>query len=141
MNQITPYSLWIGHAGDGRDSQTLFDNGIRAVVQLAIEEPPIQPPRELIFHRFPLHDGNGNRTELLQIAITSVAMLIRRGVPTLVCCGAGMSRSPAVVAAALTMVEDTRLDDCLKRVTESHAADVSLGLLAQIEHVLPSCHV
>ena len=138
MNQITPYCLWIGHAGDGCDFQRIFDNGIRAIVQLAIEEPPIRPPRELIFYRFPLLDGNGNGPELLKIAIASVAMLIRKRVPTLVCCGAGMSRSPAIVAAALTMVEEARLEDCLKRVTESHAADVSPGLLTQIGDVLPS---
>ena len=136
MNQIAPYHLWIGHAGDGSDFQGLFDNGIQAVVQLAIEEPPIRPPRELIFYRFPLLDGNGNGPELLHVAIASVAMLIRKGVPTLVCCGAGMSRSPAIVAAALAMVEGATLEDCMTRVTESHAADVSPGLLAQIGHVL-----
>ena len=137
MNQVTPYCLWVGHAGDGCDFQGLFDRGIRAIVQLAIEEPPIQPPRELIFYRFPLLDGNGNGLELLHVAIASVAMLIRKRVPTLVCCGAGMSRSPAIVAAALAIVKEARLEDCMKCVTESHAADVSPGLLAQISQVLP----
>jgi hypothetical protein len=43
MNKIPPHHLWIGHAGDGSDFQGLFDADIRAVVQLAIEEPPIRP--------------------------------------------------------------------------------------------------
>jgi hypothetical protein len=65
MNQIPPYHLWIGHAGDGRDYRRLLDLGIRAVVQLAVEEPPLQPPRELIYLRFPLRDGADNPDDLL----------------------------------------------------------------------------
>ncbi|MEE8451384.1 MAG: dual specificity protein phosphatase [Thermoguttaceae bacterium] len=136
MNEIKPYRLWVGHAGDGCDFQGLFDKRIQAIVQLAIEEPPIQPPRELIFYRFPLLDGNGNCPELLHVAITSVAMLIRKEVPTLVCCGAGMSRSPAIVAAALTIVKGAGLEDSMKCVTESRRVDISPGLLTQIGHVL-----
>ena len=105
MNEITPYPVFVGHAADGRAVKELLDQGIRAVVQLAAEEPPIVTPRDLVFCRFPLEDGSGNDADLLSLAITSVAHLVSRGVPTLVCCGAGMSRSPAVVAAALSIIE------------------------------------
>ena len=43
----------------------------------------------------------GSRTTAL--AIATLANLIRRRSPTLVCCGAGMSRAPAVAAAALSV--------------------------------------
>src|SRR5437764_255159 len=43
MRQITPHSLWLGHAGDGTDFRRVFDLGIRAIVQVAAEEPPLRP--------------------------------------------------------------------------------------------------
>ena len=51
MNQIEPYGLWVGHAGDGRAYQEAADRGIRAIVQVAITEPPLQPPREFVYCR------------------------------------------------------------------------------------------
>jgi protein-tyrosine phosphatase len=128
MNQIKPYSLWIGTSADGRAFRELFDQGIRAIVQLAAEEAPIQAPRDFILFRIPLDDGNGNDSDVLSLAIRSVGQLNSKGLPTLVCCGAGMSRSPTVAAAALSLVEHRGLEDSLKTVTEHHAADVSPGL-------------
>ena len=136
MNQITPYQLWVGHAGDGRAFQELFEKGIRAIVQLAAEEAPIQAPRDFILFRFPLDDGSGNDPDLLSLAITSVAGLISKNLPTLVCCGAGMSRSPAVVAAALSLVEHCSLEECLKTVTEHHPADVLPGFWDDVRRVV-----
>jgi protein-tyrosine phosphatase len=136
MHQVKPYPLWIGHAGDGRNFRQVFDNGIEAIVQLAVEEAPLQPPHELIYYRIPLIDGTGNAPILLDLAIHSVATLHKNGVPTLVCCGGGMSRSPAIVAGALSAVEQKPLDDCLKIVTESYPADVLPGLWEKIRHIL-----
>ncbi len=132
MNQIMPHALWVGHAGDGRSFHILCDQGIRAVVQLALEEATCQAPREFIYCRFPLLDGSGNDPVLLDLAIRSVASLIHKGVPTLVCCGAGMSRSPAIVAAALALLHQAALEECLKAVVECHPADVSPALWAEV---------
>src|SRR5258708_5183826 len=101
MNQIIPYPLWIGHGGDGRDFRQVFQASIKALVQLSAEEPALAPPRELIYCRFPLVDGGGNRAELLFLAVSTVATLLKMSVPTLLFCGAGMSRSPAIAAAVL----------------------------------------
>ena len=62
MTQIQPYSLWIGHAGEARDYERIADAGIEALVNLAAEKKCDQPPRELLYLRFPLIDGIGNRT-------------------------------------------------------------------------------
>ena len=62
MTQIQPYSLWIGHAGEARDYERIADAGIEALVNLAAEEKCDQPPRGLLYLRFPLIDGTGNRT-------------------------------------------------------------------------------
>ena len=53
-------------------------------------------------------------------------------IPTLVCCGAGMSRSPAIVAAALALVERAPFEDCLRRVARHHPSDVSPGLWSEV---------
>jgi protein-tyrosine phosphatase len=136
MRQIEPHPLWIGHAGDGRDIPVIFDNGIRAVVQLAVEEPPIQPPHELIFCRFPLLDGIGNDPVLLRLAIHAVETLQRNRIRTLVCCGGGMSRAPAIAAAALSAVGWKQAEKCLKVVAEFCPADVSPGLWKDIRSAL-----
>jgi protein-tyrosine phosphatase len=128
MNQVLPYPLWIGHAGDGRDYARLLDHGIRAVVQLAAEEPPLQPPRELIYLRFPLNDGADNPEDLLDLAVGSLASLIRLKVPTLVCCGAGMSRSPAVSAFAIGSATGEPAEEVLRSALVGRPGDVSPGL-------------
>src|SRR2546423_999312 len=40
MRQLTPHSVWIGHVGDARDARGVLAAGIRAVVDLAANEPP-----------------------------------------------------------------------------------------------------
>jgi protein-tyrosine phosphatase len=136
MNRILPYPLWVGHAGDARDFRQVFDRGVKAVVQLAVEEPPLETPRELVYLRFPLVDGPGNRGELLFLAISTVATLIKMHVPTLVCCSAGLSRAPAMAAAGLAMAHGAPPEECLKQVVQHHHVDVSPGLWQEIVGVL-----
>lgn len=135
MTRIEPLLLWIGHAGDGRAFRELFDLGIRAVVQLAVEELPVPPPRELVYCRFPLLDGCDNESALLHLAVETVARLIERRVPTLVCCGAGMSRSPAVTAAALARLGHGDLAACLSRIAACRPTDVSPGLWDEVSRL------
>ncbi|HEV3083167.1 MAG TPA: hypothetical protein VGY66_25505 [Gemmataceae bacterium] len=138
MKQIKPHPVWVGHAGEGEAWREVFDQGIKAVVQLAAEEPPFRAPRELIYCRFPLADGSGNDPELLQLAIGFVAGLLRKEIPTLVCCGGGMSRSPAIAAAALATLGQATLEDSLKTVAAHHHTDVSPGLWSDIQRVFTS---
>jgi len=131
MRRIEPYPIWIGHAGDGRNFRFLFEEGIRAVVQLALEEPPLVAPRELIVVRVPLVDGT-NEQEMLHFAVTTVEQILRAKLPTLVCCGAGMSRSPAVTAVALSRLERRSPQECLERITRNGPADVSTTLWQEL---------
>jgi hypothetical protein len=140
MTRIEPHLLWVGHAGDGLASGELDAIGIRAVVQLAIEERPITGPRERIVYRFPLLDGDGNDVDLLRLTIRCVAFMIQTKIPTLVCCGAGMSRSPAIAAAALALQEELDPDDSLRRVGTACRTDVSPGLWRDIKAALKRSH-
>ena len=138
MNQIKPHPLWVGHAGDGRAFREVFDKSIRAVVGLAAEEPPAQLPRELIYCRFPLVDGSGNDEALLQLAINFTAALLRKEIATLVCCGAGMSRAPAIAAAALATLGEGTLEDCMEKVAQYHKTDVSPSFWSELQKVFVS---
>ena len=135
IDQISPHSLWVGHAGDGADPRRLHDLGIEAVVQVAAEEPPLSPPRGLLYFRFPLLDGSGNRLEVLRLAVGTVAALIRLRVPTLVCCGMGLSRSPALASVALAVVQREPPDDVLRMVAERHPVDVSPAFWREVRAV------
>jgi protein-tyrosine phosphatase len=106
----------------------LYEHRIEAVVDLAYEERPADLPREFVVLRYPLTDDGANNPVLLIAAVNSVAELIRGGIPVLVCCGAGMSRSPAVAATALSVAFGTSREECLRKLAEIGPADVSPGL-------------
>jgi protein-tyrosine phosphatase len=132
VKQLQPHRLWLGHAGDAGNARPLFDAGVKAVVDLAVEEPPSRPPRELIACRFPLVDGAGNDPETLLLAIRTIATLIQGQVPTLVCCGVGVSRAPALTAAALSLVQRTAPAQCLERVAQQYPCDVNTALWEEV---------
>jgi len=135
IDQVSPHSLWVGHSGDGSDARRLHDLGIEAVVQVATEEAPLSPPRGLIYLRFPLSDGSGNPPAVLRLAVGAVAALIRFRVPTLVCCGMGLSRSPAIAAVALAMVRRELPDDVLRALSDRHPVDVSPGFWRDVREI------
>ncbi len=136
MREVIREKLWIGNALDARDVTCVLGFGVTAVIDLAIEEPPIQFPRDIAYCRLPLIDGSGNLPAILRAAIETTAALMTSGTPTLVACGAGMSRSPAIVAAAQAIREEIGLADALEGLTEGQPHDVSPSLLAEISEVL-----
>jgi hypothetical protein len=136
MRQIPGRPLWLGHAGDLHDPRGVLAAGIEAVVELADSEAMAALPRELVRCRFPLSDGGPNPPWLLRMAADAVATLLRAGVPTLVCCASGMSRSVCIAACGLAVAEGRPLDEILAAVVGSGPADVSPGLLAQVRDAL-----
>jgi hypothetical protein len=133
VRRLDPYDLWLGHAGDARDLRAILSAGIAAVIDLALEEPPVPVTRDLLYCRFPLLDGAGNAGWLLRAAVETTAALVRAKVPTLVCCGAGMSRSPAIAALALARVEGRAPEECVALVQQSGACDISPLLWHEIQ--------
>jgi protein-tyrosine phosphatase len=135
MTHIQPHPLWRGHAGDGRDYPAIHRAGIRALVQLAAEEPPDCPPRDIVYCRFPLVDGSGNRFDVLCLAVDSVTHLLRSKTPTLVYCSAGLSRSPAIAAVALAFHTRCGMDECLRDVALHRRVDISPGLWSYLHEM------
>lgn len=133
MNQILPYSLWIGTSGDLHDFRRLYDLGIRGIVTLAYEEMPVALPRDFIVCRFPLMDGSDNDAELLRLAIDTLTQLIAGKFATLVCCQAGLSRSPGVTAAALSRLSAEPFAACLEQVALHRPCQIHPALFAQLQ--------
>jgi protein-tyrosine phosphatase len=136
VREVIPEKLWIGNAIDARNVTGVLGLGIAAIVDLAMEELPIQYPRDVTYCRFPLIDGTGNQPAVLRAAIETTATFIASGTPTLVACGAGMSRSPAVVAAAMTKMHGGTVADTLEKLTTGRPHDVSPSLLTEISKLL-----
>jgi hypothetical protein len=128
--------LWIGHAGDARNLRAVLDAGILALVDLAAAELPVPVTRDLVYCRFPLVDGPGNPSWLLRLAVDTTAALLRARTPTLVFCGAGMSRSPAIASAAIALVSGRPPETCLEELVASGPCDLASGLWKHIKDVL-----
>ena len=128
MRRIEPHQLWVGHGGDAAKPRALAAAGIRAMVDLAVNEPPAIVSREMVYCRFPLIDGAGNAPEVLRLAVGIVTGLLNENVPTLVFCGAGMSRSPSIAAAAIAKVTQQPPGKCLAMVIAGGPHDVSGAL-------------
>jgi hypothetical protein len=135
MREIVPGTLWLGNSADARDLDRVLDAGILAMVDLAAEEPMPDLPRGMVYCRFPIVDGGQPSQPILRTAIETVASLFTKGIPTLVFCGAGMSRSPAVVAAALSIACGGTPDERLSQVVAGHPHDVSGQLWADVRDV------
>jgi hypothetical protein len=136
MRRIDGRRLWIGNAGDLREPAPIFEAGIEAVVEVADSEPMATLSRELVRCRFPLSDGGDNALGVLRLAAEAVAGLLREGMPTLVCCSAGMSRSICVAAGAIALAEGRPLAEALAIVVGTGPADVSPLLLEQVRQAL-----
>jgi hypothetical protein len=132
MRRVADYSLWLGHVGDVQQLPHVLSAGIVAIVDLAGNEAPSLIPRDLVYCRFPLVDGAGNPRGLLQAAVGTVACLLRSETPTLIYCGTGMSRSPAVAGAAIAVVRGCSPEEGLSVATRSGAADVSPALWSEL---------
>jgi hypothetical protein len=135
MREILPGQLWCGNAKDADTLLPLLNAGVKAVVSLALEELLAKLIREMTYCRFPLVDGEGNPANLLRVAIQTTASLINEGIPTLVSCGSGMSRAPAITAAALAQAQGRPLETCLEEIAATGPCDVSAGLWEEVKAV------
>jgi protein-tyrosine phosphatase len=138
MRQLPGYALWLGHVGDARDMSRVHFAGIEALVDLAANEPPLTVSRSLVYCRFPVVDGAGNPVWLLRSAIETVAGLLAEGVPTLIVCSAGMSRTPAIAAAAIVVHSKCSLNEALLVVARGSSCDISPSLLDDVQQILNS---
>jgi protein-tyrosine phosphatase len=103
-----------------------------------MEEAAASFPREIIYCRFPILDGSGNPPALLQVAIRTLAVLFKMNVRTLITCSGGMSRSPAIAAAALCLANGGSADDALKQIAVTGPHDVAPSLWIEVRRIAES---
>lgn len=125
MRVVVPDQLWQGNAADGRNAKALFVANIVLVIDLAKEEPPASLPRDIAYCRIPLSDGAGNDVALLDLAVATLHAALAGGIKTLVVCSAGMSRSPSVVAVALSELKQCPAEETLALLMQSRPHDIS----------------
>lgn len=136
MRALPDTTIHLGDRGDLRDPSLPRRLGITTVVDLALEEAPPVLDRERVLFRIPLTDGGGNDPQTLLLAIATVENLLRYNTPSLVVCSAGLSRTPAIVAAALSGLSGESLQSSLALICASGPADVSPALWASIQRAL-----
>lgn len=127
MREILPGLLWVSNAHDARDHSLLFKNEVLAVVDLAIDESPAMLPREIIYCRIPLQDSNANDPANLELAIGTTVSLLANNTKSVVCCSAGMSRSPTIATFAAAIVTDEDPTQMLAQSSPTMPHDVSPG--------------
>jgi hypothetical protein len=139
VRRIEGHTLWIGTARDARNIKGVLDAGIEAIVDLAIMSEPLKPSRELMYLRYPLLDGEGNPLWLIAVTAHSVANLLWYGVPTLVACDGGMSRSLAISALAVgSLSPPVPLDEVLRQLATAGPADVHPALWEDVKRSVES---
>lgn len=136
VREIKSEMLWIGNAGDLRDIRATLSAGVRAIVDLAANEAAVVYPREIPYCRLPLCEGVDNPTEILRLAVETTVGFLGAQLPTLVACSAGMSRSPAIVAAALARMENRPPEEVLARIMAAGPRDVDPALWRDIKRQL-----
>jgi protein-tyrosine phosphatase len=137
MRAILPH-LFLGNALDARNLRQLYELQIAAVIDLALEEPPAQLGREIVYCRFPLNDGACNPPWLLRAAIETTLALLDQSINTLVACSGGMSRSPSVVAAVLSIAHRRNPDECLLEIVRNQPREVSPPLWTDVKELVAS---
>lgn len=138
MHEIIPQHLWLGNTGDLLKPATLEVAGIKAIVQVALAEQMPTLSRELLLAHFPIIDGSGNTRGMIVAALDLTASLIRSRTPTLICCSAGMSRSPSIAAGAMAIATGIDPHEALRRVIDGRPHDVSPGLWGAVCAVVAS---
>jgi predicted protein tyrosine phosphatase len=80
-------------------------------------------------------DGQQTSPFVLRAAIEMLVSLLNKEIPTLVCCSAGMSRSPAVTAGAMAIFQGGDPDDRLREIAMDHPHDVAPLLWQDVRRI------
>lgn len=136
MLNIPTTNVWLGNARDLRNVPEILNNGVTAIVDLAIEEPLPKLPRTTNYCRFVLTDDGENDPANVRAAILAASAFIRGGHVTGICCSAGLNRSPSIAAAAISHVSGESPVKCLELVASAKDIDVNPALWNQVIEVL-----
>lgn len=114
--------LFVGTLADAGDATELRKRDIAEIVSLTHEAPPDGFPAAATVRRVPMTDGPQNEQSAFETAAEAVRSRLDAGVPVLVHCRSGASRSPAVAATALALERRVDLENAFQQVAERRDA-------------------
>ena len=115
MVEIRPW-LFVGGLDDSRNPRTLAQNGIGAVLQLAVRVEP----KGIATRFLPLLDGEIFDELPLREGVDFVTQQREAGKKVLIGCRYGISRSTSFAIAALKEAEQRTLLDAAREVRRAH---------------------
>lgn len=121
-------TVWLGNAIELRNPKLLYENSIRCVVDLAYEEKAAQLPRDILYLRFPLLDGQGNPPSHMRLALGATIQLFEEHEPFVVGCSAGMSRSPSLLSFVLAHCTGVCAEEVLEKIAAKRQLEIKPSL-------------
>ncbi|MDY7080826.1 MAG: dual specificity protein phosphatase [Halobacteria archaeon] len=113
------YDLYIGDIKDAGDKEQIHDNDISVILSLTNRIPKEGYPPRVYVVEYPMSDGPRCDQLTFRQAVDHLTILLQEGETVLVHCSRGESRSVAVSAAAISMIEDVSFDDALEIISKS----------------------
>lgn len=105
MTEIVPGRLYLGNMADANNIPLLHERGIKSIMSVCQFAPKKAREQPFVRVHVPLVDGP-NEPEIFALAVALTArLLLASERPMLVHCRGGVSRSPAVLAAAMIIVD------------------------------------
>lgn len=136
MIRVPESRLLLGTSEDLKDIRTVLGEGISAIIDLGIEEPVPLLPRATNYCRLTLSDDGENDPATVAAAIRMAATFLAGDHDVLICCHAGLSRSPSVAAAALAITRGQSASHALCMLGGLKRTDVSAAFWNQVVTVL-----
>lgn len=135
MDQIVD-NLYIGTIADAGNGSRLREYGVSEVVSLTHSSPDAGIQSCVKCTSIPMMDGPRNDRKAFDQAVTATLEKVKDGERVLVHCSAGSSRSVAVVATVIALLEDCDIDQAFQLVSEQRTeADPHQALRRQAEIV------
>ena len=131
ISTISAGRLYLGNLAAARDRELLDRLHIGVIINAAAEIPPADLPG-VVVHHIPLVDSPNQDVvpELFQLVFDIIDDALDRGIPVLVHCAAGRSRSPLLVVAYLLHAYGLSVDEALRYVGKSRPEiNINLGFL------------
>lgn len=128
-------NIYLGDSDAARNTETLNQKNINTVITLNTDLVADQAEmNKRKYQMYALLDSGKNPQEQVDAAVFQTAGEIESGENFLIHCGAGMNRSPAILAAALALVEEEKFAEKLNEIKDRHEpTQLSTGISQQAQ--------
>ncbi|POG55092.1 dual specificity protein phosphatase family protein [Haloferax marisrubri] len=113
--------LYVGTSQDAGNQSLLQTHDIDTIVSLTYADPDGTVPQNTELRSIPMMDGPRNDSDEFDRAVTAVFESVRENNRALVHCSASASRSVAVTAVVVALVEECDIERAFQMVSDSRA--------------------